>query len=210
MRVASGTSDNAARATTRAVGARKVKEIGVVEALQQISREALEQAPLELEHAARAWAAMSDAQREVAKKGLHELGCGGHSLNLTIDDSHKRTENPTLEACVVRDLAGNVIRRFMMSHKVKPVIIKKLQGTFTAGKGWSKIAWCKPGDVPGVKKIARSEAVYIWKHDGKKTGHFAFFPAGSTLTVRTFRTSLQGSLLFQNRFAPTANTRSTI
>jgi len=78
------------------------RKLELIEALQQISREALEQAPLGLEHAARAWEAMSDAQREVAKKGLHELGCGGHSLNLTIDDSDKQTANKNPSALHTR------------------------------------------------------------------------------------------------------------
>ena len=58
--------------------------------------------------------AMSEEQRKVAEsvQGMMELGCAGHSVNLTLDDSHKKSERDTLEANIVRDLAVNVLQRF--------------------------------------------------------------------------------------------------
>jgi len=119
----SATSDNAARATTRVLRELKQKELASLEAL---SSAALADAPKELRHAAEAWSAMSDEQREVAKtmQGLAELGCAGHSVNLTIEDSHKKTEKDTLEANVVRDLAVNVLQRFYGGH-VRPNMKKR-------------------------------------------------------------------------------------
>ena len=56
---------------------------------------------------------MSEEQRKVVENGTgtHELGCTGNSLNLTIEDSHKKTEKAVLEANIVRDLAVNAIHR---------------------------------------------------------------------------------------------------
>ena len=108
LHVVSNTSDNAARATSRGVADRKAK---LVEQLQAMSAAALEQAPDELAHAATLWSEMSEEQRKVAHT-CHELGCTGHSVNLTIDDSHKKTEKEVLEKNVERDLAIITIQRF--------------------------------------------------------------------------------------------------
>ena len=110
MTLKSLTSDNAARATSREVIELQKKQAAE---LRKLSDEALRQAPKRLEHAAKTWLAMSEEQRKVVEKGTgtHELGCTGHSLNLTIDDSHKKTEKPVLEANIVRDLAVNAIHR---------------------------------------------------------------------------------------------------
>ena len=110
MTTKSALSDNAARATSR-----KVIELQQLEAttLQELSEEALRQAPNRLEHAARTWTGLSEEQRKVvaAGKGMHELGCTGHSSCLYIAESHKTTEKPVLEENVVRDVAINIIQR---------------------------------------------------------------------------------------------------
>jgi hypothetical protein len=109
--VVSATSDNAARVTSREL--RELRHLEL-KSLRELSDEALKQAPEKLRHAAEAWLAMSEEQREVAEsiQGLAELGCAGHSVNLTIEDSHKKSERESLEANVVRDLAVNVLQRF--------------------------------------------------------------------------------------------------
>ena len=57
---------------------------------------------------------MREEQRKVAEstQGLAELGCAGQGVNLTIEDFHKKSERESQEANVVRDLVGNVLRRF--------------------------------------------------------------------------------------------------
>ena len=56
---------------------------------------------------------MSEEQRKVAEstQGLAELGCAGQSLNLAIEDPDKKSEQESLEANAVRDLAVNVLQR---------------------------------------------------------------------------------------------------
>lgn len=116
LTVDSASSDNAARKTS--CKARELK-VGEVDQLKAMSDEALRQAPDELAHAAQAWLQMTETQRSVAHN-LHELGCTGHSVNLTIEDSHKKTEKSVLEANVVRDLAVNVIQRFFIRYNYTP------------------------------------------------------------------------------------------
>ena len=126
--VVSSTSDNAARKTSRVLADLKEKE---VEMLKQMSDAALQQAPAELQEAAQAWLDMGEEQQKVAHQ-CHELGCTGHSVNLTIDDSHKKTEKAVLEKNVERDLATAMIQRWAWQ--------------ITRGPKWSASAgpfWCK-------------------------------------------------------------------
>ena len=119
---------------------------------------------------------MSEEQRKVVEKGTgtHELGCTGHSLNLTIDDSHKKTEKPVLEANIVRDLAVNAIHRAtwrcLFNKKQSSLGLTGRADVcgsggsycaFTTGGGWSKVAWAEEeGKKPRAGK-------HIWKHDGR-------------------------------------------
>ena len=43
---------------------------------------------------------------------MHQLGCSGHSPDLTTDDGSKTSEEAELVADVVRDLAAAVLTRF--------------------------------------------------------------------------------------------------
>ena len=72
-----------------------------------LSDVALKTAPGKILHAVEAWLAMSKEQRKVAEgfQGLAELGCAGNSVNLTIEDPHKKRERKSPEASAVRDLA---------------------------------------------------------------------------------------------------------
>jgi hypothetical protein len=173
MTVKSLCSDNAARATTRAVIG--LQQMQAAE-LRKLSDEALRQAPKRLEHAAKTWLAMSEEQRKVVEEGTgtHELGCTGHSLNLTIEDFHKKTEKAVLEANIVRDLAVNAIQRAMWRclfnkkqrslNKLKVVDVCGIGGSycaFTTGSGWSRVVWPEEdGKQPRAGK-------HIWKHDGR-------------------------------------------
>jgi hypothetical protein len=108
--VVSAMSDNAARATTRKLRELKHKEPKSPHGLSGV---ALKAAPEKLRHAAEAWLAMSEEQQEVAEgtQGLVELGCAGHSVNLAIEDSHKKSERESPVANAVHGLAVNVLRR---------------------------------------------------------------------------------------------------
>ena len=195
MTTKSALSDNAARATSRAVIGLQQKQ--AVE-LRKLSDAALRQAPKELEHAARTWLELTPEQRNVVEDGTgtSELGCIGHSFNLTVEASVKTTEKVVLEANIVRDLAVNVIQRAMWNcprkkkkHYFKEqYFIKKLRATadvgdsggptpcaFTAGRGWSKVVWREEeGMQPRVGKK-------IWKHDGRNDRSLRLCPAGKHL-----------------------------
>jgi hypothetical protein len=135
MTTKSLTSDNAARATSRAVIDLQQKQAAE---LRMLSDEALRQAPKRMEHAARTWLGMTPEQRKVVEDGTgtSECGCIGHSSNLTVEASVKTTEKVVLEANIVRDLAVNVIQRAMWNcpkKKKKHFFIKKLTATASVG-----------------------------------------------------------------------------
>ena len=195
MTTKSLTSDNAARATSRAVIDLQQKQAAE---LRMLSDEALRQAPKRMEHAARTWLGMTPEQRKVVEDGTgtSECGCIGHSSNLTVEASVKTTEKVVLEANIVRDLAVNVIQRAMWNCPKKKkkhffkeqFFIKKLTATasvgdsggptpcaFTTGSGWSKVVWQEEeGKRPrGGKKI--------WKHNHRSDRSLRLCPAGKHL-----------------------------
>lgn len=117
--VVSGTSDNAARATTREVNDLKCKE------LENLRRDLSEEDMLELggtefvkemKAAAEAYRKLTPHQQSQATI-IHELGCSGHSLDLTIDACYNKTEKNTLKENMAREEydgeprdVGNIIR----------------------------------------------------------------------------------------------------
>jgi hypothetical protein len=52
-----------------------------------------------------------DAEGRQRAHELHELGCAGHSLNLTTERSWDKSEPPTIRENIVRFRAANVIQR---------------------------------------------------------------------------------------------------
>ena len=87
----SATGDNAARATTR--GLRELKHTEL-KSPGEIPDVTLKAAPEKLRHAAEAWLAMSEEPAESFGEhpDLAELGCAGQSVDLAIEDSHKKSE----------------------------------------------------------------------------------------------------------------------
>ena len=109
LNVASATSDNAAGA--RAASALlEVKAKEEVEKVKALIEQHVATHPEEMLDAVDAFMKMSPEQQAHAGE-MHQLGCAGHSLNLTTDDCWKISEKPTLEANVVRDLAATLIAR---------------------------------------------------------------------------------------------------
>ena len=175
---AAASSDNAARATSRKLQELKAQEIAFIKSL---SDQALAEAPNQLVHAAQAWLKSSPEQRKVAEK-LHELGCSGHSINLTLDDSHRKTEREVLEANVVRDLAANIIANSHFLAKYRRE--RRQQGLainywacrtgcrFLAGDSahWSK----DPGDE-------RADGRFLWKWNHEKERKLSLVPGGKYL-----------------------------
>jgi hypothetical protein len=104
----SSQTDNAARATSAAAKVLKGVELDEVKRLI----EAHAAVPENIQHAVDCWLKMSPEQRADAYE-MHELGCAGHSNNLTTEDSHKKSESTVITANMVNDRASRVIQRFI-------------------------------------------------------------------------------------------------
>ena len=102
-------TDNAARATSAAMKARKGAELDEAKRLV----EAHAAVPEKMQHAVDCWVKMSPAQRADAYE-MHGIGCTGHSLNLTTEDSHKKSESTVISAHMVYDRAARVMQRFFL------------------------------------------------------------------------------------------------
>jgi hypothetical protein len=113
--VVSATSDNAARATSRALEILKAEEVTAVRLLLTPSiGEIVDANSPELQAAVEAFLAMTPEQQEHAHE-MHELGCTGHSLNLTVDDCWAKSEASTLTTNMVRHRAALVLTRAVLS-----------------------------------------------------------------------------------------------
>ena len=112
----SATSDNAARATSRELEILKAKEVEEVKKfLTPVIDQVIDEYPPELQAAVDAFLAMTPEQQQHAHE-LHELGCTGHSLNLTVDDCWSKSEASTLTSNMVRDRAARVLSRWLISQ----------------------------------------------------------------------------------------------
>ena len=103
----SSQTDNAARATSAAAKIRKGTELDEAKRLV----DAHLAVPANMQHAVDCWLKMSPEQRVDAYE-MHELGCAGHSGNLTTEDSHKKSESTVITANMVDDRAARVLQRF--------------------------------------------------------------------------------------------------
>ena len=103
----SSQTDNAARATSAAAKIRKGTELDEAKRLV----DAHLAVPANMQHAVDCWLKMSPEQRVDAYE-MHELGCAGHSCNLTTEDSHKKSESTVITANMVDDRAARVLQRF--------------------------------------------------------------------------------------------------
>ena len=114
--IVSATSDNAARATSRALEDLKAKEVEAVrQLLTPVIGHVIDEYPPELQAAVEAFLALTPEQQQHAHE-MHELGCTGHSLNLTVDDCWSKSEASTLAANMVRHRAALVLTRFIVSR----------------------------------------------------------------------------------------------
>ena len=114
--IVSATSDNAARATSRELEALKAKEVEAVrQLLTPVIGKIVDEYPPELQAAVDAFLAMTPEQQQHAHE-MHELGCTGHSLNLTVDDCWSKSEASTLTANMVRHRAALVLTRAVVSR----------------------------------------------------------------------------------------------
>jgi hypothetical protein len=105
IRIASVISDNAARATSREVAELRSKELVAMEQLDRANKAVaveLQNHPEKLWHAEKAYLELSDQQKTHAHK-IHELGCAGHGLNLTVDDCYKKSEKEVIKQCMKDD-----------------------------------------------------------------------------------------------------------
>jgi hypothetical protein len=114
--VVSATSDNAARATSHELEILKAQEVEAVRRLlTPVIGQIVDEYPPELQAAVEAFLAMTPEQQQHAHE-MHELGCTGHSLNLTVDDCWSKSEASTLTANMVRHRAALVLTRAVISR----------------------------------------------------------------------------------------------
>ena len=115
MGVVSSSTDGAARATSRAFGERKKEEL---EEVQRIVNEDVENCPEKYREAMASYLALTEEQRDAADE-FHELGCSGHALNLTVDDSWKQSEKAAVLSNMARDRAATTIKRSWALSKLR-------------------------------------------------------------------------------------------
>ncbi len=120
----SSSTDNAARKTSAELKRLKGLELDEVKRLI----EAHAAVPANMAHAVKYWQSLTPAQREDAYE-MHGLGCTGHSVNLTTDDSHKHSETKAMADNMVRDRAARLLQRLFLS-KCPPVAKPTAPRTF--------------------------------------------------------------------------------
>ena len=102
-------TDNAARATSAAMKARKGAELDEAKRLV----EAHAAASANMQHAVDCWVKMSPAQRADAYE-MYGIGCTGHSLNFSTEDLHKKSESTVISANMVYDRATRLMQRLYL------------------------------------------------------------------------------------------------
>ena len=133
MGVVSSSTDGAARATSRAFGEREKEEL---EEVQRIVNEGVENCPEKYREAVTSYIALTEEQRDAADE-FHELGCSGHALNLTVDDSWKQSEKAAVLSNMARDRAATTIKRSWALWKLG----KKLPSGRAKSESFWLLAW---------------------------------------------------------------------
>lgn len=87
-----------------------------------------------MQHAVDCWLKMSPEQRVDAYE-MHELGCAGHSGNLTTEDSHKKSESTVITANMVDDRAARVLQRFFFYGYRRRIFFLSTGTICPAGQG---------------------------------------------------------------------------
>ena len=105
-------SDNAAKATSRAIGDLKAAEVAEIKALfeQQVT-----EFPERLEAAKNEWVKLSPEQKECAHRMI-VLTCTGHGVNLTIEDFWAKSEQTSHAENLARYRASLVITSFFQRY----------------------------------------------------------------------------------------------
>ena len=112
----SSMTDNAARATSSAMKVLKGEELN--EAKRLVEEHVA--VPANMQHAVDQWLKLTPEQQAHAYE-VHGIGCTGHSVNLTTDDSHKKSESTVLPMNMVRYRAALVLQRCALRHYVNQV-----------------------------------------------------------------------------------------
>ena len=160
----SSSTDNAARATSAECKKLKGKELDEVKRLI----EAHAAVPENMKSAVDCWRKMTPAQQADAYE-MHGLGCTGHSVNLTTDDSYKQSESTVLTENMVRDRAARVLQRNFLAKFVRfrtrkaRVVFKGYEGPKPAFCGTNRPISLIPdgknligGDLPEVTMLPLS------------------------------------------------------
>jgi hypothetical protein len=120
VNTASATSDNAARATNDEIAKLSAEEVAAIKAGLDAHVVAH---PEELQHAVATFIKLTPAQQDHAGE-MANLGCTGHSLNLTVDDSWQKSEPFSLLGNMVRDRAARVLQRLLNKTRGAKLIFK--------------------------------------------------------------------------------------
>jgi hypothetical protein len=108
----SSQTDNAARATSREC--KKGDELDEVKRL--IAAHAA--IPANMEQPVKSWLSLTPKQQEDAYE-MYGIGCTGHSVNLTTEDSHKHSESKELSSNMVRDRAARILQRAFLARTAR-------------------------------------------------------------------------------------------
>ena len=149
VKIASSSSDGAARSTSVAFADLRAKEL---ERVQAFIDEELAERPEELQAAVDAYLSLDEEQREQAEK-MHVLGCSGHALNLVTEDSHKQSEKKAVMANMAEERAARIIQR---AFALKVVVgngsfverLAKMTGLWLRGSRF--VAACDGGGNTGL------------------------------------------------------------
>jgi hypothetical protein len=157
---ASSSTDNAARATSA-----ELKRLKGVE-IDEVKRLIEEHIPIpaKMAHAVKCWQKLNPAQQEDAYE-MHELGCSGHSVNLTTDDSHKHSETKAMADNMVRERAARIMQRNFLAKFVPSrlrLVLKGYVGTrpaFQSGFVQGSASKSDMALVPSGKHLNGSDVI---------------------------------------------------
>ena len=168
----SSQTDNAARATSRECKKLKGEELDEVKRL--IAAHAA--IPTNMQHAVDSWMKMTRKQQEDAYE-MFGIGCTGHSVNLTTEDSHKHSESKELSSNMVRDRAARILQRFCLARAARrDEGGKRSTAAFFCSRSRKTVIVSK-----GYAGCAPMFKVPVFNNDGDKISDMCLLPAGKHL-----------------------------
>ena len=168
----SSQTDNAARATSRECKKLKGDELDEVKRL--IAAHAA--IPANMQHAVKSWLSLTPKQQEDAYE-MYGIGCTGHSVNLTTEDSHKHSESKELSSNMVRDRAARILQRFCLARAARrDEGGKRSTAAFFCSHSRKTVIVSK-----GYAGCAPMFKAPVFNNDGDKISDMCLLPAGKHL-----------------------------